>query len=201
MVLALLSLLLQVVGLVLGYVKMEGRLKAIFLSLFETLSFVLGVWIMGWTGVWIMISSVVISLFVFGAYLAIKQDDSFTKVSVHTGEHKKRVGEMHYRLRKMSKSYRTIMADKQQRLLELLSQRHRTLTEMELMVPHIANLYVVHRPEVELEELVPKFDRLMRHGRYQAKDAERLANLLADEKRRSPGDLGDVMDELLGDAS
>lgn len=99
------------------------------------------------------------------------------------------------RLRQGHKVFRYIQRMDKARLVDHLSERARTINEIEPMAPAIAVLWVMERPE--LGKFVADFDRLMRLWGKPASDAMTVADTIAATGQFSPMTMKEVIDSLI----
>jgi hypothetical protein len=158
-----------------------------FLWITEVVLLIIEVILLRWFG---LILSIAVGV-IWAVALAAKKEDILVYAATQAGSSKKEVEELHSRLWRKGGPFRVLGPIRTAQLISFISQRGRSLHEIEDMAMPLALLWVVHRPD--LEHLVDRVDRLLRLGSEPASNAMRLADTLTAATQKS----AETFDEML----
>ena len=106
--------------------------------------------------------------------LAMQKESLIVYAAIQTDSSKEEMQELHGRLQESDKAFRALGPIELAKLIKCLSERGRDPEEIRHMARPIALLQVVHEPP--LEQLVEKFDRLLRLYQEPAQNAMSIAD-------------------------
>jgi hypothetical protein len=162
-VLGVLTMVLSLALLWAGRKKLRfGSLVSTTLSVIELLALGIAVVSLGWWGLIALAAVNVIAFAVYGIVLAARVEERLVYASIQTDEPRKAVEALAARLGQRP-GLASVGPVERADLIKLLSERARTVSEIEEMAVPIALLQVVHRPPWPW--LVSRFDQLLRLGR------------------------------------
>lgn len=195
-ILTLLTVVLSLVLLWSGIKKLEvsNPIKAI-LSLLDLALLIAAIVGLGWAGVFLAVGVNILALLAHSISIAARYDDILTDAAVQNGSDRKEMKSLAKRLQSRGGSFKAFGPIKTAYLIKYLSQRGRSASEIEVMAPHVADLWVIFRPD--LESLVEKFDRLLRLSGASAIEAQRVADVLTTATQRSSATFDEMIDGML----
>lgn len=192
-----LGMLISFAGIVVSFAKKEHPYVDAILLVCELFFLVLTLVSLGWGGLFLFAGANIALLVVKSVKLAVIQEDQHQKVAIQTGTTKKEVSAAQARIWASNKTIRGLGPRGIARLMDLISQHHRTLPEVEEMVLPIAFLYIINRPDVEMEKLVDDFDTLLRVWGKPATSAMSIADTLTGMNSVSAGTFQQNMDAMI----
>lgn len=156
---------------------------------------IIGIVSLGWTGAFLAVVVIVVAFFAYSIYLAIQYDDILTDAAVQNDSERDEMKALAKRLQSSGGAFKAFGPIKTANLVKYLSQRARTVQEIEQMAPQIAALWIIFRPD--LESLVEKFDRLLRLSGEPASQAQRVADILTAGTQRAAATFDEMLDGML----
>lgn len=176
-----------------------SSLQAALLSALDIAVLLGSVALLGSLGVIIFLGATVVAILAWSIYLAAKKEDILLYAATQCGAPKQEMLDLFDRLRKLPGRPLAAMEPLvQARLMSDLAQRARTPEEIELMVPPIAMLWVIHRPD--LTWLASNFDRLLRLYGMDATESMRLADVVTAGTKSSAATFEEMVDALVAAA-
>jgi hypothetical protein len=195
LVLVLLTILDLLVGLAVlwtGLAKVElSRLSKSGLSALGLVSLVGALALQGWLGLWLFVGAAVLGILGHSAYLTVKQDSILTYAAIQAGVSREEMKELHDRIAS-HKALAIMRPIRSAELVCLLSQRARSIDEIEEMAIPIAMLWSVHKPD--LAHLVEKFDQILRLYGEPAGNSMSIADTLTAATRHAAATFEQMLD-------
>lgn len=149
---------------------------------------------LGWLGVGVVAAANFIGAVVYSVRLAVKKDSLLTSAAAQSGTSKEALEELYEQLRREHQVFKVMSPIERAQLIYFLSRRGRNESEIIEMAVPIAMLWFAR--EMELRQLVDRFDRLMRLYDKEASEAMDLANTLTASTQGSAATLDDMIEAL-----
>jgi hypothetical protein len=154
---------------------------------------------LGWVGVGIVLFANALGILGWSVRLAMQKESLLVYAAIQAATSKERMQALHRELQKSDKAFRALGPIELARLIKCLSERGRGPDEIEHMARPIALLQVVHKPR--LEELVEKFDRLLRLCSEPAENALAVADRLTKATQVSAATFQEMLDASVATAT
>ncbi len=197
-IVSLAGILVGVAGIWFGVKRIElSRYWKAVLSVCDLVLLVVGLTTLGKTGAVAFVLANILGAIGYGLSLAAEKEDILANAAAVSGSDMKSLAKLQSDLRQKHKVIRNLRPLDQSRLILYLSKRARGTNEIGAMAPHIAALWIINRPDIELPTLVEKFDQLLRLWNMPVEDSAKLADQLTVLAQRSPTSLDDLMDGLI----
>ena len=153
---------------------------------------------LGWLGVAILMVANVLGFIGWSIRLAMQKESLLVYAAIQTDSSKEEMQELHGRLQESDKAFRALGPIELAKLIKCLSERGRDPEEIRHMARPIALLQVVHEPP--LEQVVEKFDRLLRLYQEPAQNAMSIADKLTTATKLSAATFTEMLDATVAAA-
>jgi hypothetical protein len=194
-VLVLITMVLSLALLWAGRKKLRfGSLVSTTLSVIELLALGILVVSLGWWGLIALAAVNAIAFAVYGIILAARVEERLVYASIQTDEPREAVEALAARLGKRPELANVGPVERAE-LIKLLSERARSVAEIEDMAVPIALLQVVHRPPWPW--LVGHFDQLLRLAGEPASEAMRMADVLSSATKHSAATFEEIVEAMV----
>jgi hypothetical protein len=196
-VLGVLGVVLSLVLLWTGIRKSElsSPAKAL-VSFLDLALLVAGIISLGWlVGGLVVVAVNLLAILAHSTYLYIQYDDILTDAAVQGGASREEAHTLCKRLNASGGAFKALGPIRTAHLINFLSQRARSVTEIEQMAPALAALWVIFRSDLEV--LVEKFDRLLRLTGKPASEAMRVADVLTAGTQKAAATFDEMIDGML----
>lgn len=150
---------------------------------------------LGSIGLLLVAVASVLAILGWSIRLAARKEEQLLYAATQARATKEDVYDLYSRLRHSHRVFRVLDPLDLARLIRLLSERARSIPEIEDMAQPVAMLYVTHRPE--LPWLAESFDRLMRLQRKPASESMSVADILTVAAQQSAATFVDVVEAIL----
>jgi hypothetical protein len=196
-VIGLMSIILAVALLAVGIRKpdISTFLRAL-LSVLETVVLLVSVVLFGWLGLGVFLASAVIAFLLYSVGLAIRQESLLVSAAVESDTTKEDMEAVYKHLHKSHRAFKWLGPIRTAELIRLLAQRARTPQEIQEMALPIAMLFAAFQPG-RLDDLVEKFDGLLRRSGQPASEAMQVADTLTRGTQVGVASLNEMLDGLL----
>lgn len=195
-ILEIISILLFLFSLWLGYQKIEASKLTQSILFFADLSLiVIGIIQLGTLGIWIAIIANFLGILIYSARLAMRKKDLLVSASTQGGFDRKEVEKLYEELGESNKIFKYVGPIERAKIIYLISQRGRDLEEIKKLAIVIALIWYVQK--LDLEVLVKKFDRLLRLWNKSVDDAMDMADTLTKSNQMSAADFEENLDALI----
>jgi hypothetical protein len=195
--LEVLGMLISLAGVVVNLAKKDHPYVDVVLLVWEIVFLAATVWSLGVAGFLLFLGVNILVILAKSVKLAAEQEDQHQKIAIQTKTTKQAVGAAQAQIWKNHKTLHGLGSRGIARLMDLISQHHRSLPEVEAMVVPIAHLYIINKPDVELAQLVDDFDTLLRVWGKPATEATSVADTLTGMNSVSAGTFQQNMDAMI----
>ncbi len=154
---------------------------------------------LGWVGVVILVIANVLAILGWSLWLAMQKESLLVYAAIQADSSKEEIQELYRRLHGSDQAFRALGPIELAKLIKCLSERGRAPDEIEHMARPIALLQVVHEPP--LEELVERFDRLLRLYGEPAENAMSVADKLTKATQLSAATFEEMLSATLAAAT
>ncbi len=175
--------------------EVEGLAKTI-ISVLDFLVLIASVILLHWTGVILAMLANVIGFLIWSMQRAAEQQSLLVRAAIEGGFTKEEMYGLHARLQADRSVSAGIMNIPLAKLMLYLSERHRTINEMEHMAAPIVQLWKMH-DVADLRSLVSKFDRLLRLYGHPASEALDVAKMLQAATQRAAATFEEMLDSTI----
>lgn len=166
------------------------------ISVLELLVLIASVVAFGWGGLVVFVISLVLAVLISSVRLALQHESILVSAAIESGRDKAEMQALYKRLRRSNEALEWLGPIQTATLIRLLSQRARSSDEIESMAVPIAMLLAAFDP-LPMEDLVRKFDRLLRAAGKPATSAMEIADTLTRSTQQSAATLMEMVDALL----
>jgi hypothetical protein len=171
-----------------------GSFVSTLLSVVELLALGILVVSLGWWGLVAFAAVNAIAFAIHGVVLAARVEERLVYASIQTDEPREDVEALAARLGKR-RELASVGPVERAELIKLLSERARSVAEIEEMAVPIALLQVVHRPAWPW--LVGRFDQLLRLASEPVSEAMGLADVLTTATKRSAATFEEIVEAMV----
>jgi hypothetical protein len=194
-VIGITSLLASLALLWTGVRGLEFRsLASTVFSLTEVLGLVLAVVSLGWWGLAAVAVVNVVAVLIWCVVLAARVESKLVYAGIQADESKEAMQALAARLQ-LRKELKVLGPVERAELIRLLSERARSVPEIEAMAPPIGMLKAIH--EVPLDWLVERFDRLLRLSGEPANQAAETADIIHATATNAAATFREIVDAFI----
>jgi hypothetical protein len=194
-----LQILVVLVGLALlltGTKRFElSRYARLALSILDLLVLIAATVALKWVGLGLALGANVIAILCWSVYLAMRKESHLTYAAIQLDVGKGDMESLYDRLYDEYDVFHVLGPIQTSELISLLSQRARSIPEIEHIAPVIAMLVVIN--SVELEWMVERFDQILRLYGEPASKAVDMANTLTIATKKAAASFHEMVEGMI----